>query len=108
MAATPDSTHSSNAEPQGPYKFVSASFRGKVYPDGFLLIDEAGKTIELRQATGRKRKEQAAVARFRLEPNAEVLVDGPNIKVSELSVTLDSPTSAGEVAEILKRPSRES
>jgi hypothetical protein len=63
--------------------------------------------IELRQGIGRKTREPATVARFRLEPGAEVLVDGPSIRVSELSVTLDSSAAAGEVAEILGHPAKE-
>ena len=47
------------------------------------------------------------IAKFSLEPNADVLVDGALLKVSELSVTLESPGAAGEVADLLRRPARE-
>lgn len=107
MTAPAEGAQAPAGEPPGSYKLVSATFRGKAYPDGHLLLDEAGRVIELRQTVGRKKKEQATVARFRLEPNAEVLVDGPNLRVSELSVTLDSPAAAKEVAEILGHPARE-
>ncbi len=88
------------------YKLVSASFRGKNYADGLLLVDEASNEMELRQLTGRWKKEETPVARFRIEPTAEVLVDGPLLRVSELSIALESPSVAEEIAEILRRPAR--
>jgi hypothetical protein len=89
------------------YKLISASFREKTYADGVLLIDEGKSELELRQWTGRKKKDQATIARFRIEPTAEVLVDGPLIRISELSVTLESPSRASEIATLLRRPARE-
>ncbi len=93
--------------PSRAYRLVSASYRDKAYPDGILRVNEAGDEIELRQLGGRRKKEEAVIARFRLEPNAEVLVDGPLLRVSELSIALESPAVAGEVADLLRRPARE-
>ena len=94
--------------PSRAYRLVSASFQDKTYRDGTLCVDEAGSEIELRQLTGkRKKKEEVVIARFRLEPNAEVLVDGPLLRVSGLSIALESPAVAGEVADLLRRPARE-
>jgi len=89
------------------YRLVSATYRDKTYPDGTLRVNDAGSEIELRQWTGRRKKVETVVARFRLEPNTEVLVDGPLLRVSELSVTLESPGIAAEVADVLRRPARE-
>jgi hypothetical protein len=95
---------------QGPsrvYRLVSASYRDKAYPDGILRVNEAGSEIELRQLTGKRKREEEVIARFRLEPDTAVLVDGPLLRVSELSIALESPTVAGEVADLLRRPARE-
>ena len=94
--------------PSRSYRLVSATYRDKTYRDGILRVDEVGSEIELRQWTGKRKMEEAVIARFRLEPNAEVLVDGPLLRVSELSVTLESPSIAVEVSELLSRPARES
>ncbi len=89
------------------YKLVSATYRDKAYPDGIFLVDEKRGEIELRQWVGRRKKEQAPVARFRFEPTTEVRVDGPLLKVSDLAITLESPEEAAEVAGLLRRPARE-
>jgi hypothetical protein len=100
-----------DASAQGPsraYAVVSATFQNREYPEGTLRVNEAGSELELSQWTGRKKKRtEAVIAKFRLEPNVEVLVDGPLLRVSDLSVTLESPAAAGEVAELLRRPSKE-
>lgn len=62
--------------------------------------------MELRQWSGKKKKEETAMARFKVEPNAEVKVDGAVLTVSELSVTFESPEVAAEVAELLRNPAR--
>ena len=97
----------SSAGPKLTYKLISASFRDKTYADSVLLIDEANGEMELRQWTGRKKKEQTTIARFRIEPTAEVLVDGSLLRVAELSVTLESPSRAGEMADLLRMPARQ-
>ena len=89
------------------YKLVSATYKDKAYPDGVFLVDETRGEIELRQWVGRRKKEQAPVARFRFEPTTEVSVDGPLLKVSELSITLESPAVAAQVAALLRRPAHE-
>jgi hypothetical protein len=89
------------------YRLVSASFREKAFPDGVLLVDPGRSEIELRQRTGRRKKEQTTIARFRIEPTAVVQIDGPVLRISELSVTLQSPSQAGEIAELLRAPGRE-
>lgn len=89
------------------YRLVSATYQNKEYPEGILRVNEAGNEIELRQSTGKKSRAETVIARFRLEPNADVLADGALLKVSELSVTLETPGVAGEVADLLRRPARE-
>jgi len=89
------------------YKVVSASLRGKTYSDLVLLMDEARFEVELKQWIGRRKKGQATLTRFPVDPTAEVLLDGPLLRFSELSVTLESPSKAAEIAEILRRPARE-
>ncbi len=107
MAASPAGGEESAEGPSRAYKLVSATYRDKTYPDGILRVDESGSDIELRQLAGKRKREETVIARFHLEPNAEVLVDGPLLKVSELSIALESPSIAGEVAELLRRPARE-
>lgn len=97
----------SSAGPKLTYKLISASFRDKTYADSVLLIDQANGEMELRQWTGRKKKEQTTIARFRIEPTAEVLVDGSLLRIAELSVTLESPSRAGEMADLLRMPARQ-
>lgn len=90
------------------YKLVSATYREKEYPDGVLFVDEDRSEMELRQWVGKKKKQkQVPIARFRLEPAATVVVDGPRLAVSELSITLESPKVAAEVAGWLRRPTME-
>ena len=72
-----------------------------------MLVDEAQFEVELKQWTGRRKKGQATLTRFPVDPTAEFLLDGPLLRFSELSVTLESPSVAAEIAEILRRPSRE-
>ena len=105
--APPGSTVSSPAEGPRNYKVVSASLRGKTYSDLVMLVDEAQFEVELKQWTGRRKKGQATLTRFPVDPTAEFLLDGPLLRFSELSVTLESPSVAAEIAEILRRPSRE-
>jgi hypothetical protein len=85
---------------------VSASYQDNAYPEGVLRVNETGNEIELRQWTGKKGTAEAAVARFNLEPNVAVVVDGPLLRVSELSIILESPDAAGEVADLLRRPTK--
>jgi hypothetical protein len=107
LAASPDKGDAPAAAPSRAYKLDSASYRDKTYPDGILLVDETGSEIELRQLTGKRKKDEVVVAKFHLEPNADVMVDGPLLRVSELSISLESPAVAQEVAELLRRPGRE-
>jgi len=103
-------TAGGDASAQGPsrtYKLASAAYRDKTYPDGILRVNEAGSELELSQLTGKRKREEAVIARFRIEPTAEVLVDGPLLRVSELSIALETPGIAAEVADILRRPARE-
>jgi len=99
------------ASPEWPprtYRLVSATYQDKAYPEGVLWVNEAGSEIELRKWTGKDRRTGTAVARFNLEPNVDVLVEGPLLRVSGLSITLESPGVAGEVADLLGRPAKES
>ena len=89
------------------YKAISASLRDKTYSDVVLLIDEARFEAELKQWIGRRRKRQATITRLAVDPTADVIVDGPLLRFSELAVTLESPSKATEIAEILRRPARE-
>jgi len=89
------------------FRLVSAKFRDKSYSESILVMDEARYEMELRQLTGRRKKEETVVARFRVEPTASVLVDGPHLKVAELSITFTSATATQEVAELLRRPAKE-
>lgn len=91
--------------PTRSYKLLTATYRDKTYSEGQLLIYEARAEIELTQRTGKRRRQQEVVtARFRLEPTAELQIDGPSLKISELSMTLESAEAAKEVAEFLNRP----
>ena len=107
MAASPAGEDASDEWPPRTCRLVSAACQNKAYPEGLLRVNETGNEIELREWTGKNRGTEAVVARFNLEPNVEVLMDGPILKVSELSITLESPAVAGEVADLLRRPPRE-
>ncbi len=107
MGASSDDGSASTASQSREYGFVSATYRDRTYSNGVLLVDEARNEMELRQWAGRKKKEQAPVVRFRIEPTAKVVVEGPLLTVSELSISLDSPAKAAELAGILRRPARE-
>jgi hypothetical protein len=107
MAVSHDGGEASGATPSRTYRLLSATYQDKACAEGLLMIDDAGSEIELRQWTGKKKKEETVIARFHLEPDADVLVDGPLLRVSELSVTLESSAMAGEAAEMLRRPARE-
>jgi hypothetical protein len=107
LATPPEGGAESDGVPPRSYKFFSASYADKAYSDGTVLFYGEENEIELRQSTGKRKKEEAVIARFRVEPNAEVKVDGPFLKVSELSITLESPDLAGEVAELLRRPGKQ-
>lgn len=72
-----------------------------------MRVNEAGNEIELSQWTGKKKRTETVIVRFRLEPNTEVLVDGALLRVSGLAVTLESPAAAKGVADLLGRPGRE-
>ncbi|HEV2389566.1 MAG TPA: hypothetical protein VGS04_02465, partial [Nitrososphaerales archaeon] len=96
-----------NQPPSRAYRLVSATYQDKEYPEGTLRVNEAGNEIEISQWTGKKKRTESVIVRFRLEPNTEVLVDGALLRVSGLSVTLESPTSANGVADLLGRPARE-
>jgi hypothetical protein len=63
--------------------------------------------VELRQWIGRRKKAQETLTRFQTDPTAEVLVDGPMVRFSDFSVTLESPSKAAELADLLRRPARE-
>jgi len=108
VSASPAGEVASPEWPLRTYKLVSATYQDKVYPEGVLRVNEAGSEIELRKWTGKDRRTGAVVARFNLEPNVDVLVDGPLLRVAGLSITLESPGVAGEVADLLRRPTRES
>jgi hypothetical protein len=93
--------------PPRTYRLVSAAYQNRAYPEGVLWVNEAGSMIEIGQQTGKNKSTEAVVARFNLEPNVDVLVDGSLLKVSELSITLESPGVAAKVADLLRRPARE-
>jgi hypothetical protein len=103
-AASPAGEGASTERPSRTFRMVSASYQNKAYPEGVLRVNGTGNEIELRQWTGKKGTTDAAVARFNLEPNVAVVVDGPLLRVSELSIVLESPDVAGEVADLLRRP----
>ena len=105
--SAPPAAETRPKRPPAPTSWSPRPTRDKEYPEGVLRVNEAGSEIELRQWMGKKKRAETVVARFRLEPNADVRVDGPILRVSELSVTLESPGVAGEVAELLRRPARE-
>jgi hypothetical protein len=107
MSSQPASGDASIEPPAHAYRLVSAAFQNKEYAEGVLWVNGTGSEMELRQWAGKKRKEETVIARFRLQPNVEVTVDGPLLRVSELSVTLESPAIAGEVADLLRQPARE-
>jgi len=86
---------------------LSASLRDKTYSETVMLIDEARLEVELKQWVGRRKKVQSTITRFAVDPMAGVLVDGALLRFSELAVTLESPSKAAEVAELLRRPARE-
>ncbi len=105
----PQSGEPSAPLPPRTYKLMSAAYRDKNYSEGLLLFDSAKRELELRQVRRIRRKNvETVIARFRVEPAAQVGVNGAVLKVSELSVTLESPSAAGEIAELLKRPEEES
>lgn len=105
MASSPAGGNATEA-PSRAYRLVSATYQNKEYPEGILRVNEAGNEIELSQWTGKKKRTEAVIVRFRLEPNADVLVDGALLRVSGLSVTLESPDAARGVADFLRRPAR--
>jgi hypothetical protein len=107
VSSPPPAGDASTEAPSRAYRLVSATFQNREYPEGILRVNEAGSEIELRQWTGKKKRAEAVIARFNLEPNVEVLVDGALLRVSGLSVTLESPGAADEVAELLRRPAKE-
>jgi hypothetical protein len=88
------------------YKVVSATYQGKTYADSVLQIDDSSMEVELKSWTGRRKKVQTTVVSLRLEPTVGVLVDGAALRVLDLTVTLESPERAGEVAEVLRRPGK--
>jgi|GEM_PF-6145152 len=106
MSSSPAGGDASEA-PSRVYKFLSATYQNKEHQEGVLRVNAAGNEIELSQWTGKKKRVETVIAKFRLEPNADVQVDGALLRVSELSVTLESPGAAGEVADLLRRPARE-
>jgi hypothetical protein len=93
--------------PSRSYKLVSATYADKAYSAGSMSLDETRSEIELWQSAGKRKRDEQVMARFRVEPNAEVKVDGPLLKVSELSITLESPEEAAKVADLLGRPVKE-
>ena len=107
MASPSKDPHVSHAELKI-YKLVSATYLGKFYPEGLLLVDASRREIELREWVGKKKREQAVVARFRLEPHAVVLVEGATVKVHDLAVTLESSSVANEAASLFNdEPTKE-
>lgn len=87
------------------YDVVLAVHRDKRYRGCVLLLDPVKKEMELRQlVTKRRKKVETVIARFRVEPTAEVKLEGAVLHASELSITLESEGSAQEVADLLKRP----
>ncbi len=87
------------------YKLVSAVYRDRAFPDSLLLVDDRGE-IELRQWTGKGKRVKTPVVRFHPELPVSVRVDGVEVRISELSVSLETPQKAAEVAELLERPLR--
>lgn len=98
---------SSSAQPASrAYRLTGATYRDGKFPDGILAVYESRGEIELRRPTGKKRREESVVAKVRLEPTTEIVVDGATISVSGLSMTLESASVAVEVADIMRRPAR--
>jgi hypothetical protein len=93
--------------PSHDYKVLTAVYLDKTYPDVILRLADLGTEMELRQWTSKKKVAQSVVARFRPEPEAAVSLDGPMLRVAELSITLESPNIAAQVALTLERPARE-
>ncbi|MDG6915810.1 MAG: hypothetical protein JRN23_02940 [Nitrososphaerota archaeon] len=67
------------------------------------MVDEARRLLEVRSGGDRRSSEETLVARFRVEQSATVTADGKSLRVSDLTLKLDSSRSAAEVAAILKR-----
>lgn len=107
LAASPETGEVPSDMPSHDYSVLTAVYLDKTYADGILRLADSGKEMELREWTSRKKVEQSVVARFRLEPNAQVMLDGPLLRVAELSITLESPSIAAQVALTLERPARE-
>lgn len=108
MSAAPPAGKVASPEwPPRTYRLLSATYQDRAYSEGVLRVNEAGSEIELEKWTGKDRRTGTVVARFNLEPNVDVVVDGPILRVSGLSITLESPGVAGEVADLLRRPARE-
>lgn len=89
------------------YKLPSGTYRRVAWKDGLLYFSPERREIEVRQFVGWRKKKQRVVARFRAEQEAAVDVDGASLKVGELSITLESPTVASEIAEVLNLPKKQ-
>lgn len=107
VAASTETGEPPSDLPSHDYKVLTAVYLDKTYADGVLRLADSGTEMELRQWTSKKKVAQSVVARFRLEPNAEVSLDGPLLKVAELSITFESPSVAAQAALTLERPARE-
>lgn len=88
------------------YKLVSAIYKDTSYPDAMLFVYEERSDLELRHPEGKRSPGELVIARFHVEPNAEVKVEGAAMKISDLSITLESAANALEVEDLLKRPAR--
>lgn len=85
------------------FRIESGAFHDRRFKEGILVVEYAKRLLELHQFANRKSKEEVLVARFKVEPHAEVSADGKTLRVSELTLKLDSPRSAGEVLSLLRR-----
>lgn len=95
-------------EPRPPreYKLAGAVYKDTSYPDAVLVVYEERSDLELRHPEGKRSRDDPVIARFHVEPNAEVKVEGASMKISDLSITLESSAYALEVEDLLRRPAR--
>jgi hypothetical protein len=107
LAASPEAGEVPSDLPSHDYNVLTATYLDKTYADVVLRLADSGAEMELREWTSKKKEAQSVVARFRLEPNAEVSLDGPQLKVAELAITLESPSTATQVALTLGLRGRE-
>lgn len=85
------------------FRIESGNFHDRKFKEGVLVVHYAKRLLELMQYADRKSKQEVLVARFKVEPHAEISADGKTLRVSELTLKLDSPRSAAEVVSLLER-----